>query len=158
MVEKMRLLQAEIKNSLNSIEEIYRHLEAIDIQANDSSQDIVLAYYLHVLYGTFENIFVRIAETFENTLTNQTRWHSQLLRQMSLDVMPVRPPVISRETYTHLNELRSFRHLFRNAYLLQFDPDRLNMVLSAAHKLRSTYPADFRRFMDFLEQLVQTNN
>lgn len=70
----------------------------------------------------------------------------------------IRPPVISQEAYLALNELRSFRHLFRNAYLLQFDPDRLNLVLREAIALKSIYEAEINAFLDFLEQLAQTDS
>ncbi len=45
----------------------------------------------------------------------------------------------------------------RNAYLLQFDPDRLNIVLRYANELRSHYQADLDKFLDFLGQLAQTD-
>lgn len=157
MVEQIRVLQAEIKSALKTIEEIYAHLEEAGMQATNSSQDIVTAYYLHVLYGVFENLFIQIAETFGNHITDTAKWHTQLLKRMTLDIMPVRPAVISEETYHCLNELRSFRHLFRNAYLLQFDPDRLNLVLKQAVKLQTLYPTDIETFLNFLQNLIASD-
>lgn len=75
---------------------------------------------------------------------------------MTLDIKSIRPAVISRDSYVCLNELRRFRHLFRNAYLLKFDPDRLNIVLKDADQLQTLYQADLTDFLTFLEQLVQT--
>jgi hypothetical protein len=62
----------------------------------DSSTDtlIVIAYYLHNLYNAFENLFTNIARTFENSLDDAGRWHTQLLERMRLDVTPLRPAVI----------------------------------------------------------------
>ncbi len=157
MVEQIRFLQADIRDRLKSIEEVYKQIDELGRKATESEHDIVIGYYLNVLYGLFENLFTQIAETFGNQITNKTQWHSQLLRRMTLDVMPVRPPIISQETYICLNELRGFRHLFRNAYLLQFDPDRLNIVLQQANKLKSLYRVDLDQFLDFLEQLTQTD-
>lgn len=154
MVEQIRLLQAEIKASLDSIAEVYRQIDALRAQATGSPQDIILGYYLHVLYGLFENLFVQIAERFGNHTGDTTQWHTQLLKRMTLDIQSIRPPVISQEAYISLNELRGFRHLFRNAYLLQFDPDRLNLVLREALKLKSIYEAEVNTFLDFLEQLA----
>lgn len=158
MVEQTRLLQAEIRSGLTAIQEVYRQLDTLGTQATGSQQDIVMAYYLHVLYGLFENIFEQIAENFGNHIIDKTQWHSQLLKRMTLDVKPIRPPVISEEAYLCLNELRGFRHLFRNAYVLQFDPDRLNIVLRAANQLRSIYEIELNAFLSFLEQLAQTDD
>lgn len=157
MVEQIRLLQAEIKAGLASIAEVYQQIDDLGAHATGSSQDIILGYYLHVLYGLFENLFVQIAERFGNHIGDTTQWHTQLLKRMTLDVKEIRPPVISQEAYLALNELRSFRHLFRNAYLLQFDPDRLNLVLREADRLNPIYEAEMNAFLDFLEQLAQTN-
>lgn len=157
MVEQIRLLQADIRDRIRAIEEAYDQIDKLGAKASGSSQDIVIGYYLHVLYGLFENLFEEIAETFGNHIADQSQWHSHLLRRMTLDVMPTRPPVINQDTYLCLNELRGFRHLFRNAYLLQFDPDRLEIVLQYAIKLRSTYRPDLEEFLDFLEQLIQTD-
>ena len=123
MVEQVRLLQADIRDRLVDIEAAYKQIKALDETATGSNQDIIIAYYLHVLYGLFENLFEQIAQLFGNHVADQSQWHSQLLRRMTLDVSPIRPPVISQKTYVCLNELRGFRHLFRNAYLLQFDPE-----------------------------------
>ena len=116
-----------------------------------------IAYYLHVLYGLFESLFEQIAGTFGNHLADKSQWHFQLLRRMALDISSIRPAVISQESFVCLNELRGFRHLFRNAYLLQFDPDRLNIVLKYASELRLSYSSDLKKFLDFLEQLAQTD-
>jgi hypothetical protein len=158
MVEQTRLLQAEIRSALTAIQKVYQQLDTLGIQATGSQQDIVIGYYLHVLYGLFENIFERIAENFGNHISDKTQWHSQLLKRMTLDVRPIRPPAISQEAYLCLNELRGFRHLFRNAYVLEFDPDRLNIVLREAIKLKSIYEAELTTFLGFLEQLAQTES
>lgn len=158
MVEQIRLLQAEIRESLEAIAEAYKRIDESGPKATGSAQDVIIGYYLHVLYGLFENLFEQIAEVFGNHIADKTQWHSHLLRRMKLDVRPIRPPVISEETYTCLNELRGFRHLFRNAYLLQFDPDRLNIVLQHANKLKSHYKPDLDRFLEFLDQLTQTDS
>jgi len=44
-------------------------------------------------------------------------WHTELLRQMALDLPNVRSPVIQRETAMHLGEYRKFRHRIRNIYV-----------------------------------------
>lgn len=154
--ESIRLLQAQVEDSLVSIAEVYEHIENLKKQDPTSDRDIVLGYYLHVLYGLFENLFEQIAAKFENNIADKTQWHAQLLKRMTLNVKSIRPAVISRDSYVCLNELRRFRHLFRNAYLLKFDPDRLNIVLKHSDQLQSLYRTDFDNFLAFLEQLAQT--
>jgi len=109
---------------------------------------------LHVLQGLFESLLTRIAATFGNQIADRAQWHAQLLRRMSLDVEEVRPRVISDETHECLDELRRFRHLFRNAYVLRFDPERLALVLKYAQRLERLYQRDFVEFLSFLDDLA----
>ncbi len=153
MIAQMSVLQTEIHNDLLAMGKVYSQLDEISQQTATSQRDIVLGYYLHVLYGLFENMFVRIAKTFENHLDDKSQWHAQLLQRMTLDVTPIRPAVIGQETYQCLRELQGFRHLFRNAYLLQFDPHRLDLVWQQAVKLRAVYETDINIFLDFLKEL-----
>ncbi len=126
---KILLLQAEIKANLKKIAEVYTELDSLHQQPpDDKTREIVIAFYLHNLYGLFKNTFVRIAENFANHIEHQDRWHSELLRRMTLDVPPLRPAVIGEDSYRALNELRAFRHLFRTAYLMNFDTVRLALV------------------------------
>jgi hypothetical protein len=148
---KIRHLQVEIEANLKKIAEAYTELDDIRQQPTGKARDAAFGYYMHVLYGLFENMFVRIAEDFGNQIEDKSRWHSELLWRMSLDVMPLRPVVISQESYQCLKELRGFRHLFRNAYLLHFDPVRLNIVWQYADRLRGVYGADLNRFLDYLK-------
>jgi hypothetical protein len=128
MNEPIRLLQAEIRQDLETIAAAYQQLHTLGQQPLDNNTLILVAYYLHVIYGLFENIFIRIATNFGNHIEDTAQWHNLLLKRMTLDIAEVRPPVISQEAYLCLDELRRFRHLFRNAYVLQFDPDRLSLV------------------------------
>ena len=117
MNEKIRLLQSEIRSDLEDIAQAYKKLNQFTDRLDEPEMAIVVAYYLHVIYGLFENIMKRISILFGNQVTDQSRWHTQLLRRMTLDVPEMRPAAIGHELYDSLDELRRFRHLFRNAYV-----------------------------------------
>jgi hypothetical protein len=55
-----------------------------------------------------------------------------------------------------LDELRRFRHLFRGAYRLHLDAERLELVYKKARALEQVYQNDIERFMAFLDGLLQT--
>jgi hypothetical protein len=153
MKEQIRLLQAEIQADIEAIKEAYKALNQVS-DGLGGEKGIVVGYYLHVLYGLFENLFARIATTFGNQITDEAKWHSQLLRRMTLDVKDVRPRVIGRETFECLEVLRRFRHLFRNAYVLRFDPDRLGAAVQSAQRLEQLYRRDLSAFLRFLDDLA----
>lgn len=76
-----------------------------------------------------------------------------LQKQIEADLTPIRPAVIDAAAYDALDELRRFRHLFRSAYRLRFDPERLQLVRQKALHLGELYPGQIARFLQFLQTL-----
>ena len=73
---------------------------------------------------------------------------------MTLEIEGIRPQLWSEESYQELNELHRFRHLFRNAYTLELDPQRIAIVLSQAQRLHPLYKSDLDLFKTFLDSLM----
>jgi uncharacterized protein YutE (UPF0331/DUF86 family) len=156
---KLLLLVNSIRRDLEAIEGIYHQLERYPLTEETNEDDlIVIAYHLHNLYNAFENIFRTISTTFEDSAGDDEQWHAQLLRHMQLDLMPLRPAVIDDKMVDALDELRRFRHLFRHAYTVKLDPQRLALVLQKARILRTLYQTQMERFITFLESLSATNS
>lgn len=155
MLEKALILQKQIEADLEAIHAMYGRLsQPPAAMTTDENAQIVTAYHLHNLYNAFENIFLQIARIFENHLDEPDRWHSHLLQRMTLDLTPIRPAVIDTSAYDALDELRRFRHLFRSAYRIQFDPDRLQLVWQKAMHLRDLYPTQLDNFIHYLQTLT----
>ena len=113
-----------------------------------------IGYLLHNLYTVFESIFKNIARTFGNTPGGTQTWHAALLRRMTLEIEGVRPRVIGSECYHALDELRRFRHLFRHAYTLELDWDRMELVLHKLNSgLRPRYREEMGAYLRFLEDM-----
>lgn len=74
---------------------------------------------------------------------------------MRLDLTPVRPALIDEFAYEKLDELRRFRHLFRSAYGVQLDSERLRLVLRKAVQLRRIYLPQMERFLEFVRAVQQ---
>lgn len=155
MNEKYLILERNIQNDLQAIDRIYADLQReLPLADTDSEEKlIVVAYRLHNLYNAFENIFRNIAQVFENEIEDSSRWHTQLLERMQLDLMPIRPNVIDANAHDKLDELRRFRHLFRSAYTVNLDVDRLRLVVKKTLALRDVYPEQMRRFLEFVRTL-----
>lgn len=146
------LLKANIDADIQEIESIYERLTQY-ASATTSEQAIVAGYYLHNLYNAFENVCLNVARAFENHIDDRSQWHAVLLKRMTLDVEGLRPKLLSPESYQYLDELRRFRHVFRNAYTRELDPQRVVIVINQAQKLQELYKADLSQFKDFLNSL-----
>lgn len=71
MNARIQTLKAEIAADQKVIAEIFGELAAYGDRLTDHERIIVVAYYLHNLYCAFESIFQRIAEVFENHVSDQ---------------------------------------------------------------------------------------
>ena len=151
MNEKRRVLTVDIEADDSQIAKIYQRLAAYETPL-DEDKTIVVGYYLHNLYTAFEHICLVVAEAFENQISDRSQWHSLLLRRMTLDIEGMRPRLFRDETYRYIDELRRFRHVFRSAYSITLDPQRMEMILALALELRSLYQEDMRKFREFLSQ------
>ena len=153
MNEKIQLLKADIDADLAEIAAIYDKLASYPIPLSDPEKVIVVGYYLHNLYTAFEYLCVLVATAFENQISDRSQWHSLLLRRMTQEIEAIRPRLFSHEAYDCLDELRRFRHVFRSAYSITLDADRLELVLKKAKQLQSLHLTDITVFKQFLDSL-----
>jgi len=150
------LLKATLLEDLAAITEVYAALEQEHAAAITDSRNIALGYYLYRLYTLFETTFLRLVEHFGIEIVDQTQWHAELLRNMATDLLPLRPAVISPESLACLNKLRGFRHFFRSARVLHFDPSQLRLPYNAACQLKPLYPVELDTFLTFLDTLMSS--
>ncbi|MEY2978066.1 MAG: hypothetical protein ACO31I_02805 [Prochlorotrichaceae cyanobacterium] len=153
MTPQIVILKANIAADCQDIEKLYGRLSAYGTGLETQEQTITASYYLNNLYSAFENICLNVAQTFENHLDDRSQWHAALLRRMTLDIPGIRPKLWSEDSYTALNELRRFRHVFRHAYTIDLDSQRIAMVMAEAQSLQRLYPADLEQFNRFLDAL-----
>ena len=109
-------------------------------------------YALHNIYGALENSFDQISRTFENHVVDTSRWHRELMLKMFLAIPDLRPAVLPEGLQNALNDLRSFRHLFRHGYDFQLDPIRLNGLTAQWQSVQPQVTAALSAFATWLIQ------
>jgi len=149
-MEKNRLavLQADIREQANLIDEVYYQITARKKNYTKNKQALEsLGYQLHNLYCAFEDLFRIVADHFENHITEPRGWHTELLTRMKTPINGIRPALISSSTFELLDELLRFRHVFRHAYGIKLDPQKVKIVLQKALALKKIYKRDLNRFL-----------
>lgn len=121
-------LAAVIRHDLAAIERMQESLPVLAPEAGYAASAGV-AYALHNIYCALENSFDQISRTFENHVVETDRWHRELMLKMFLDIPGVRPRVLPDNVRLALNELRSFRHVFRHSYDFKLDAKKLNHLV-----------------------------
>ena len=82
----------------------------------DGFEARALGSLVHDIYAGVGRALQRIAKDLNGGLPTGAEWHRDLLRQMTLDLPDVRPPVLSAHLATRLAPYLGFRHLVRNVY------------------------------------------
>jgi len=155
---KFRILKAELDADfgiLGELEEKYRkiHRKIAGIEP-DEFDYAGLAYTIVNIYNLMENYLIRIVKCFENNI-DQSEWHKDLLRHMSLDIDGIRPAFLTREDVNCLDDLRAFRHIFRHIYQNRLDIDKLLLVDRRVDDVVKFFKERHFKFNDFLIRLSE---
>ncbi len=158
MIEDYLTVADRIRQELTDLERVVARAERAIIAARQRPEDQDLyvdsaALNLHDFYAGLERIFHQIATTIDGRLPAGQEWHRDLLQQMQTDFPDLRPSVLSAEAAQALDEFLRFRHVVRNIYAFQFDPERVarlvNLMSPAFHQVQ----AELLAFAEFLEQV-----
>jgi len=114
-----------------------------------------LGYTIHNIYGLIENACFRIVKFFENGLSPDA-WHKELLDRMPLAIPGIRPAFFTREEYLVMDELRGFRHVFRNLYSRPLDMARLDALQEKVPLAVKMFEDSVARYSKILERLGES--
>ena len=158
MIPRYQLLQSRILAELRELERtqaaVWRQWQTSLRVAID--QDVYInsvALNLHSFYSGLERIFEMIAGQIDGGKLEGRDWHTELLRQMTLDLPGVRPPVLDRRSAEQLDELRSFRHLVRTIYAANLVPQRMQPMVEMLPDLWLDVRRQLEAFAAYLETL-----
>ncbi|MEX2445274.1 MAG: hypothetical protein WD492_16875 [Alkalispirochaeta sp.] len=146
-------LQSDVRDLRVVLGENSRAWERIEHGADDRLDWAALGYTIHNVYGVIENYCLRVAKFFENGLEGSA-WHKELLHRMTLEIGTLRPALLTEDTYLLIDELRSFRHLFRNLYARPLDPDRTRLVQAKVGPAVKAFEDAHSAFVAKLEQIA----
>ena len=140
-------IESLIERELDNIEKLIKEIEQYN---NEPGAKRLKGSILHDFYNSCERIFKWIARDINGDFNPTTQWHKELLFRMTVEIINVRPPVISEELAADLNEFLQFRHLFRNIYGFELKSDLLDHLVK---KFKSTALKFSKETRDFLKAL-----
>ncbi len=124
---------SQIQFEIEQIDHLFDAYQALFFHASQPVEPnlieiTALASVLHSFYNGLENIFVRIAKGIDNNVSNDPQWHRELLLQMGQSNLN-RPPVLSPNMISRLNDYRSFRHFYRHTYSFFLEWEELEQLV-----------------------------
>jgi hypothetical protein len=151
-----RTIAGRIRVDLQELARVVERTGRIWQQALVSPDDYYVdatALNLHGFYAGLERLLEIIAEGVDQAKPAGAHWHDDLLRQMAAEVPGVRPPVLSQETRQRLDRYRGFRHVVRNVYTYNLDPEQIGMLVKQLAPTMARVSQELVAFADFLEQM-----
>lgn len=113
-----------------------------------------LALKLHNFYTGCERIFRIIASELNHALPSSYDWHKRLLQRMALEVEEKRPAVISEDLRRDLEDFLAFRHVVRNIYGYELDPERMDRLLDKYPLMWEHFEEELQQFTAWLRELA----
>ncbi|WP_031293922.1 hypothetical protein [Leptolyngbya sp. Heron Island J] len=154
--ERLAGLTAEINGQWRLIERVSNRLQArVDEGLDTPGQLDSIAYQIHNLYCSIEDLLKLIANAFENRIGTSSEWHRVLLLRLSQPVEGIRPAFLSEEAFDALNKLRSFRHMFRHAYGTEIELSQLQPNIDTALQASRSVKQDIGQFLEKLTKLAE---
>lgn len=134
-------------------------LEELDEAASRLDEDpwaSHAAVAVHGWYTALEAALERVARSLDGDVPQGDRWHRDLLSQATVDVPGVRPPVLPRALLPELLELLAFRHFFRHAYGIAFDPEKLRAALERVRRVTPPVESALDSLDDHLDGAIRS--
>ena len=155
-MNRKRLTQ-RINDELDKIDatvsDIAKALIDIDVLpvAAKSYVEESIANKLADVYRGVEKIFERIAREVDMHIPTGSRWHHDLLAQMTTQ-RPERGPVISEDTSVPLERLLKFRHKVNNIYDRELNYEMTEPHAKSIDALLAKVSQDLKTFTDSLKK------
>ncbi|MCS3671993.1 hypothetical protein GGQ21_002663 [Salinibacter ruber] len=161
MTESYLAVAGRIRREVEQIEDVVDRAQAIwaDVDLNRPADHRIdaVALNLHGFYAGLERVFKIVAERIDQTVPEGGSWHQELLEQMNTELNGVRPSVLSDDARKKLDRYRGFRHVVRNVYAFEFDPEQLDLLMRKLPETAERVFADLQAFADTLDRLASQN-
>ena len=157
MTEDYRALAGRIRQDLDDIDAVCTRVEAIWDRYRDSGDEYYVdaaALNVHDFYAGLERIFETIARQVDQSMPEGPHWHEDLLDQMASAIPSTRPAVLSSELRRRLERYRGFRHVVRNVYAVDFDPEQMAPLIRRLPSVHNEVADELRAFTDTLERIA----
>ncbi len=150
-------LRAQITSEVNQLREIVRRVANKRQETREGQIDdfvvVGFAGYLHSFCNGLENIFKLIAEYLDDFEPQGPSWHRVLLKQMTLEIQGLRPPLLSAELAKTLHDYLEFRHLFRHSYSFDLEWEELRDKVDRLPDTFAQFELAVQNFIAFLKHL-----
>lgn len=147
------VLVARLQNELNRLDQVAKvaKVQAEKAQRTGDADFLqAAALSLQNYYMGVERIFEEVAKQVDRSLPSGSSSHQELWEQMGLEIPQTRPPVLSVDTVTQVNQYRAFRHIVMHRYGFELQPARVKELVEQLATCHALLTADVKHFCQFI--------
>ena len=150
LIQRISDERIKIERTLKKITERLEKIKTAPIEYREEIEIAITKNLVDCYRGT-ENIFTEIAMDVDLRMPDGSRWHKELLTQMTAPQAD-RQPVISQETFEALEELLELRHVVRNIYEDEFIYEKAERHAKQVNQLFDRLSKELDVFIAWLKQ------
>lgn len=155
----LRELIADIETELTRLERLAQGIKQVRSAIQREPEQAAtfyesLALKLHNFYTGCERISQLIISELNGSIPSGYDWPKRLLERMSIE-REDRPAVISPSTAQKLQEYLGFRHIVRNLYGFELDPERIDRLVANQEPIWKQFAQEVRSFINWLQNLSE---
>ena len=150
LIQRISDERVKIEGTIKKITERLEKIKTAPIAYREEIETTI-AKNLVDCYRGIENIFKQIAMDIDLRIPDGSRWHKELLIQMS-ESQAERQPVISEAIFEVLEEFLEFRHVFNNIYGEELIYERTEKNAKQIGELFGTLSKELDAFIAYLEK------
>ena len=125
--------QKKIEAEIEQVEQTIAKLPKVPLSKLNELELSGVGGILQSFYNGIENILKQTFLKYGKAIPEDPQWHRQIIRQA------VQHGFISEKTMDMLIPYLTFRHLYRNAYILDLRPDRMQILMDEIKKAFSEF-------------------
>lgn len=155
---QLSLLLDELRQDWGAVAEHARELSDLRADwaavASDRLRVVMSCVLVHGWYTGLEMIFERVARRLDQDVPRGEQSHKELLHQMATELPGLRPAVISDQAEVRLRQVLKFRHFFRHAYAVPYDPAKVLAEVERVCDLHAELGTNLQKLERFIEDSI----
>lgn len=112
------------------------------------------ALNLYCFYAAVERLLEFIADEIDQVRPRHADWQRVLLRQMTSEILKVRPPVLSTDLSAKLDRYRTFQLVVTSVYTFNLDSAQIDVLVKQLAPTMNQVTHELRTFAEYLERVA----
>jgi hypothetical protein len=112
------------------------------------------ALNLYCFYAAVERLLEFIADEIDQVKPRHADWQRVLLRQMTSEILKVRPPVLSTDLSAKLDRYRTFQLVIPSVYTFDLDSAQIDVLVQQLTPTMNQLTHELRTFAEYLERVA----